>query len=78
MEAGRELENLERGGRFPLLTRQRILSARALVAVMRARTESRGAHYRADFPESDPAQARPLAVSLASEGMLRIEPVVYR
>ena len=41
-----------------------ILSARALVAAMLARTESRGAHHRADFPAEDPAQARPLAVSL--------------
>lgn len=42
-----------------------LLSARALVTAMLARTESRGAHYRADFPAEDPAQARPLTVRLA-------------
>ena len=44
-------------------------SASALVAAMRARTESRGAHFRADFPEEDPAQARPLVVSLGADGL---------
>ncbi len=78
MRAERELEKLERGEQLPLITRQRILSARATVAAMCARTESRGAHYRADFSESDPAQARPLAVSMASGGMLHIGPAVYR
>ena len=45
-----------------------ILSARALVTAMLARTESRGAHFRADFPQEDPAQARPLVVSLDEGG----------
>lgn len=77
-EAGLELENLERSGRLPLIARQRLLSARALIAAMRARAESRGAHYRTDASESDPAQARPLAVSLASDGAPHAEPAVYR
>ena len=45
-----------------------ILSARALVCAMLARTESRGAHYRADFPDEDPAQVRPLVVTLDTNG----------
>ena len=45
-----------------------ILSARALAAAMLARTESRGAHYRADFPHEDPSQARPLVVTLGKDG----------
>lgn len=76
--AERELAELGRSGQLPLITRQRILSARAMVAAMYARNESRGAHYRADYPGSDPEQARPLAVSMTSEGILHIEPAVYR
>ena len=36
--------------------------ARAVVASASARKESRGCHYRTDFPEPDPAQARHSAV----------------
>jgi len=32
--------------------------ARVVVAAARARHESRGAHFRSDFPAPDPAQAR--------------------
>jgi L-aspartate oxidase len=35
-----------------------LLAARAVVASALAREESRGGHYRTDFPESDPAQAK--------------------
>lgn len=44
--------------------RQALASAAALVAAMSARPESRGAHYRADHPAEDVAQARPLVVAL--------------
>lgn len=43
-------------------------SAAALIAAMLARAESRGAHFRADHPDEDPGQARPLVVSLESGG----------
>lgn len=51
------------------------LSARALVTAMLARTESRGAHHRADFPDEDPAQGRPLMVRLDSVGRPVAEPL---
>jgi len=35
-----------------------LIVARAVVACALARTESRGGHFRSDFPETDPAQAR--------------------
>ena len=39
-----------------------LVVARAIVASALARRESRGGHYRTDFPEPDPAQARHSAV----------------
>lgn len=45
-----------------------LTSARALAAAMLERRESRGAHYREDRPSEDPAQARPLVVSLSQDG----------
>lgn len=45
--AARELDNL-------------LLLARAIAAAALEREESRGAHFRLDFPETDPEQARPL------------------
>lgn len=46
-----------------LRLRHQAMTARCLVAAMRERRESRGAHYRADFPEQDPAFDRPLAIA---------------
>lgn len=42
-----------------------LLTARALATTMLARRESRGAHFRADAPDEDPAQARPTIMRLA-------------
>jgi len=39
-----------------------LIVARAVVASALARTESRGGHFRSDFPDTDPAQARHSAV----------------
>lgn len=52
--------------------------ARSIVEAARTRTESRGAHYRLDFPASDPAQARPLAVSLGRNGSPVARPLHQR
>ncbi|MFT4165391.1 MAG: hypothetical protein QM650_09130, partial [Microlunatus sp.] len=41
-----------------------LLVARAVTACALRRTESRGGHYRADFPATDPAQATHSALSL--------------
>ena len=42
-----------------------LLTARTLATAMLARRESRGAHFRADAPDEDPAQARPTIMRLA-------------
>ena len=73
-----ELEGRLRAGMGPatprdVMLRRRaelaLLSARALTAAMRARRESRGSHYRSDFPDENPAQAQPLVVSLTQDGI---------
>ena len=75
------LERTEQGSQretaMTLLQRQRVLSARALVSAMRARTESRGAHFRADHPTEDPEQARPNVVTLGAYGASRVEPAEH-
>ncbi|WP_407320545.1 L-aspartate oxidase [Isoptericola halotolerans] len=44
--------------------------ARALVRAAWARTESRGGHFRTDFPDRDPAWERRVTVSLDADGTL--------
>ncbi|HIR00687.1 MAG TPA: FAD-binding protein [Candidatus Aveggerthella stercoripullorum] len=46
-----------------LRLRLQLMTARCLVAAMRARRESRGSHYRADFPSQNAAFDRPFAIS---------------
>lgn len=69
-ELGRALAELEGMGAPRLREAARaselLLATRLASAVassMRARTESRGSHFRADFPAEDPAQARPEAAA---------------
>jgi L-aspartate oxidase len=57
---GLESREREMGGEG----RNLLLSARLVATAARERTESRGGHHRADFPESDPAWRRHLAVEL--------------
>ena len=57
------------------LVRRQLALAEAFAATALARTESRGAHFRADFPVADPAQARPLRVELDAEGRPRTLPL---
>lgn len=47
-----------------LRVRHALLSCRALAHAMRERKESRGAHFRADHPHEDPAQATPRVITL--------------
>ncbi|MDO8143870.1 MULTISPECIES: L-aspartate oxidase [unclassified Isoptericola] len=44
--------------------------ARALVRAAAVRTESRGGHFRADFPDRDPAWERRVTVALEDDGTL--------
>ena len=43
----------------------RVIDMRLIAAAALARTESRGGHFRADFPVPDPAQARRTFLTLA-------------
>jgi L-aspartate oxidase len=48
--------------------------ARLLAEAALERRESRGGHYRSDFPESDPAWQRRLYLTAAPDGSARFEP----
>ncbi len=62
-----------------LRLRHQAITARCLVTAMRERRESRGAHYRADFPEQDPAFDCPLAISWnTATGAPRCEPFSWQ
>jgi L-aspartate oxidase len=55
--------------------RNLLLAARLVSTAALARTESRGAHFRADFPEPDPAWRRHLAVELGPGAELTTIPL---
>ena len=38
-----------------------LLAARLLIAAANERTETRGVHYRSDYPDTDPEQAESIA-----------------
>ena len=50
--------------------------ARAVVAGAAARTESRGCHWRADYPDSSTAWLRPVVVRLGTDGRPCVEQVL--
>ncbi len=53
-----------------------LATATLIAAAALKRTESRGGHYRSDFPEPDPAQARRSRMTLAeAETLLRAEEI---
>ena len=52
--------------------RASLLAAEAVAQAALAREESRGAHQREDFPETDPAFAHPQYVRMARDGMLAV------
>jgi succinate dehydrogenase/fumarate reductase flavoprotein subunit len=53
--------------------RASLTAAEAVARAALARQESRGAHQREDFPDTDPAWARNQAVALASNGTVRVQ-----
>lgn len=56
---------------FPFLeARNRIVTSTMIVKAARMRRESRGAHYRADYPETDPAWNRHIRIQKGEQGML--------
>ncbi len=69
---GREIGELGGEGRN-LLTVARLLAVAAAT-----RRESRGAHFRSDFPEADPAWCRHLALELDREGGVQAIPLPAR
>jgi L-aspartate oxidase len=48
-----ELAQMENGGRSQWETANLALAARAVISAATLREESRGAHYRSDFPETN-------------------------
>lgn len=59
------IEEMLREQNTPLGLRNMLLSAKIIAAAALARQESRGAHYRTDFPAPDPAKARRSFLTLA-------------
>jgi len=53
--------------------RNLLWAGRLVAAAALARRESRGGHYRADYPLPDPTWQRHLALSATPDGEIRIE-----
>lgn len=53
--------------------RNLLWAARAVAAAALARRESRGGHYRADYPEPDPAWQHRLYLTVSADGEVRFE-----
>jgi L-aspartate oxidase len=72
--AGERLADL--GGRFPYAAgeaRNLLGAARLVAAAALVRRESRGGHYRSDYPQPDPAWQRRLYLTAAPDGSPRFE-----
>ncbi len=63
-----ELARVGAAGAQALETRNLLLAGRLVAAAAQAREESRGAHFRADFPAEDPAWRRRLRWVLSADG----------
>ena len=61
-----DIADLERQGGPSYGFRNMITTARLIAGAALLRTESRGAHFRSDFPEADPAQAKRSIFTLRS------------
>lgn len=65
----REISEIERAAHHPV-TRLMASTALMVAAGAAVRLESRGGHYRSDFPQADPAQARRSQLSLTAARMI--------
>ncbi|MCB1476443.1 MAG: L-aspartate oxidase [Rhodobiaceae bacterium] len=72
MEAISTFEALERGGSSSTRFRNMLVTARLITVAALNRRESRGGHFRDDWPKSDPAQAHRTYVTL-EETLHRID-----